>query len=122
MRLSIVFAAAAACALAGPASADTATATLADLGISVNEAGQASYFALFACGLPPSQVDAMKEQMERATPGSTHSPAFNDGVSQATRAVQEARQGASPDDSELTSQACPQVTSLIRKLKAAQSK
>lgn len=118
MRLPTFFIAAMGCALATPAIASAPT--LDDLGVDIGEAGQASYFAVFACGIPPSQVDTMKMQMEHLSPGSTRSAAFMDGLVRATRAVQESRETSTPDDSELTAGKCPEVVALMTALKKSQ--
>lgn len=95
---------------AAPAFAQTGTLP----GHTLTEAGEAAVVGVFVCGLPPSTIDGMKQNIDRLVPGGSTSADFAKGEARARRAIQDVREATVPDFSEMKAVRCPGVLALIQ--------
>jgi hypothetical protein len=84
-------------------------------GATLEDAGQASGFGQFLCGLPGSQIDAFRQKVDSLTSGGSHSAAFLAGETSARKLIDKVRQGDADngDTRELRDSSCNEATSLI---------
>jgi hypothetical protein len=95
---------------ATPAFAQTGTLP----GYTLTEAGEAAVIGVFVCGLPPSTIDGMKQNVDRLVPGGSTSADFAEGEAHAQRAIQDVRESTVPDFSEMKDVRCPGVLAIIQ--------
>lgn len=82
----------------------------------LSEAGEASVVGVLVCGLPPSTIDGMKQNVDTLIPGGTTSTEFAKGVAGANRTIQDIRDTPVPDFSEMKAVKCPEILTLISDL------